>query len=102
MNIINEPIRVFMRILNADRTPATGIAGNITAEIYNPLLVLALTPGVVEIGATAVYYVDFTPDALGAWLVTLDCSSPPCYSFQVFDVDEDIIEALRGFTAQAY
>jgi hypothetical protein len=65
MNIINEPIRAFVRILNPDKSLATAIAGNITVEIYNPLLVLVLTPAATEVGTTAIYYVDFTPDALG-------------------------------------
>lgn len=101
MNTPDETIRAFIRILKADKTPATGIAASISAIVYTPILTIADTPTVQEFG-DGIYYIDFVPTDVGAWLVEWICSNPRCYGHQVFDIDEDIIKALQRYSAQAF
>jgi len=100
MNYVNVPIRTFVRLILPRGVAGTGEAGNITARLYNPLLVLEDTTSPIE-HVFGDYYYDFTPDELGVWLVVWDCSVYAAYTIQAFDVIEDIVSRLKVFTAQA-
>jgi hypothetical protein len=101
MNYVDALIRDFARILNADRSPATGIAASITVRLYNPLLVLIDTANPIEF-TLGEYYYDFTPGAAGTWLVLWDCATLEIHAAKVYDVIEDIVAQLKQYTAQAF
>jgi len=101
VNYVNIPIRDFTRILNADGSEATGIAASITINRYNPLLFLVDTANPTE-QVNGIYYYDFTPIAIGAWLIRWDCPDLEIHTMKVYDVIEDIVAQLKGFATQAW
>ena len=101
-NVVNENIRSFIRVFTPTNAPATGISGSITVRLYNPLLVLLPAPTINELAVLGIYYVDFIPNEIGAWLLVWDISTYEIYAMQVLDVDVDLVEALKGFSTQAW
>lgn len=92
---IDEQVETKVQVLDSNGDPANGATVNY--QVYDEAHGVYDSGTMTEIGSTGVYYVQWTPDAAGVWMVRCYCSSPKFHKTLDYFVETGV-EARLGTT----